>query len=120
VSIKTVTSTTYRNSSFLSQVTNHYHYQKAYHKQLLSICILTHMFLIALLLSHYSYMFIIFTSRILHPFLLKPIHATCAVHYILPTLSFLTIRDKQFKQRSLSLVTSSVSLNYTSLQVSIN
>ena len=62
------------------------------------------MFLIAVLLSHYSYnMFIISTSRILYPFLVKPIHATCAVHYILLTLSFLSIRDKQLKQLSLSL-----------------
>ena len=62
------------------------------------------MFLIAVLLSHDTYnMFISFTSRILYPFLLKPIHATCAVHYILLTLPFLTIRDKQFKKRSPSL-----------------
>jgi predicted RNA-binding Zn-ribbon protein involved in translation (DUF1610 family) len=118
---KTVTSATYRNSSFLSPVTNHYHYQKAYHEQFLSIYILTYMFLIAVLISHHSYnRFIIFTNRILYPFLLKQIHATCAVHYIHLTLLFLTIRDKQFKQRSPSLRNLSAFLKYTSLQVSIN
>lgn len=62
------------------------------------------MFLTAVLLSHHSYNLVtICTSRILYQLLLKPIHAICAVHYILLTSSFLTIRDKEYKQRRLSL-----------------